>query len=59
MPDNTETSPHSSEDDRFSRLDSAEYDRVNEFLQDHVTFTAREWAIAGCVPISGQRQVSR
>jgi len=46
MPDNTETSPHSSEDDRFSRLDSAEYDRVNEFLQDHVTFTAREWAIA-------------
>ncbi|SER13453.1 hypothetical protein SAMN04489841_3040 [Natrinema salaciae] len=31
---------------RFTKIRGAEYDRVNEFLRDRTTFTAREWAIA-------------
>lgn len=50
MPEDTQSSPQSSvsvsDTDRFERLESADYDRVNEFLRDHVAFTAREWAIA-------------
>lgn len=48
MPEETNSSARSSasESDRFERLESAEYDRVNEFLRDRVAFTAREWAIA-------------
>jgi hypothetical protein len=32
--------------DRFTKMDRAEYDRVNEFLRDRTYVTAREWAIA-------------
>ena len=31
---------------RFSKMDGAQYDRVNEFLRDRTYITAREWAIA-------------
>jgi hypothetical protein len=31
---------------RFSKIDSATYDRANEFLRDRTYITAREWAIA-------------
>ncbi|WP_246999806.1 DUF5806 family protein [Halosolutus gelatinilyticus] len=48
MPEDSNSSSHpeTSEHDRFERLERAEYDRVNDFLRDRVTFTAREWAIA-------------
>jgi len=48
MPDETQTSVSDDTDgsDRFRKLDGAGYDRVNEFLGEHVNFTAREWAIA-------------
>ncbi len=48
MPEDTQPSSRSnaSEHYRFRRLESAEYDRVSEFLRDRVAFTAREWAIA-------------
>lgn len=48
MPDD----PHSpllsdaTEPERFERLETAEYDEVDSFLREHVSFTAREWAIA-------------
>ncbi|MFB6352995.1 MAG: DUF5806 family protein [Halobacteriales archaeon] len=32
--------------DRFSKMDRASYDRVNEFLRERTYITAREWAIA-------------
>jgi hypothetical protein len=32
--------------DRFQKMDTAEYERVNEFLRDRTYVTAREWAIA-------------
>lgn len=32
--------------ERFSKMDGAQYDRVNEFLRDRTYVTAREWAIA-------------
>jgi len=32
--------------DRFTKVDRASYDRVNEFLRDRTYITAREWAIA-------------
>ncbi|MFC3478029.1 DUF5806 family protein [Halobacterium litoreum] len=32
--------------ERFSKMDGAQYDRVNEFLRDRTYITAREWAIA-------------
>ncbi|WP_276299212.1 DUF5806 family protein [Halorussus lipolyticus] len=32
--------------ERFTKMDGAEYDRVNEFLRDRTYITAREWAIA-------------
>ena len=32
--------------DRFTKIDGAEYDRVNDFLRDRTYITAREWAIA-------------
>ena len=31
---------------RFSKLDGAEYDRVNDLLREYTELTAREWAIA-------------
>ncbi|WP_121743801.1 DUF5806 family protein [Natronorubrum halophilum] len=31
---------------RFTKMDGAQYDRVNEFLRDRTYVTAREWAIA-------------
>ncbi len=31
---------------RFSKMDGAQYDRVNGFLRDRTYITAREWAIA-------------
>jgi hypothetical protein len=31
---------------RFSKMDGAQYDRVNEFMRDRTYITAREWAIA-------------
>lgn len=31
---------------RFTKMDGAQYDRVNEFLRDRTHITAREWAIA-------------
>lgn len=31
---------------RFTKMDGAQYDRVNEFLRDRTYITAREWAIA-------------
>ncbi len=47
MPEETQTArEESSGYDRFQRLESADYDRVDEFLREHVTFTAREWALA-------------
>lgn len=47
MPEKTQTTTTDSDSsDRFSRVDDSEYDRVNEFLGEYVTFTAREWAIA-------------
>jgi hypothetical protein len=47
MPENTQTTAgETAEYDRFAELDDVEYDRVNAFLRDYVTFTAREWAIA-------------
>jgi hypothetical protein len=32
--------------ERFTKVDGAQYDRVNEFLRDRTYVTAREWAIA-------------
>ncbi len=32
--------------DRFKKIDSAAYERVNEFLRDRTYITAREWAIS-------------
>jgi len=32
--------------ERFTKIDGARYDRVNEFLRDRTYVTAREWAIA-------------
>ncbi|MFB6303410.1 MAG: DUF5806 family protein [Haloferacaceae archaeon] len=32
--------------ERFTKMDGAEYERVNEFLRDRTYITAREWAIA-------------
>lgn len=32
--------------DRFTKLEGAEYDRVNDFLRDRTYLTAREWAVA-------------
>jgi len=32
--------------ERFTKMDGAQYDRVNEFLRDRTYVTAREWAIA-------------
>jgi len=32
--------------ERFSKMDGAQYDRVNEFLRDRTYITAREWAMA-------------
>ncbi|MFB6093950.1 MAG: DUF5806 family protein [Halanaeroarchaeum sp.] len=32
--------------DRFTKVDGAQYERVNEFLRDRTYITAREWAIA-------------
>jgi hypothetical protein len=32
--------------ERFTKMDGAEYDRVNEFLRERTYITAREWAIA-------------
>jgi hypothetical protein len=32
--------------DRFTKMDGAQYDRVNDFLRDRTYITAREWAIA-------------
>ena len=48
MPEDTHSASRStvSADDRFDRLEGADYDRVTEFLREHVAFTAREWAIA-------------
>jgi hypothetical protein len=48
MPENTHAVPDSNEYDRFEALDveSADYDRVAEFLRGRVAFTPREWAIA-------------
>ncbi|WP_436343845.1 DUF5806 family protein [Natronorubrum sp. FCH18a] len=48
MPEDTQPASRSnaSDDDRFERLEGAEYDRVSEFLRDRVAFTAREWAVA-------------
>ncbi len=45
-----DTDPHVPEDvrryERFTKVDRAEYDRVNQFLRDRTYITAREWAIA-------------
>ncbi|SEV87376.1 DUF5806 family protein [Natrinema salifodinae] len=48
MPEDTQPSSESSaaEPNRFERLESADYDRVDEFLREYVAFTAREWAVA-------------
>ncbi|PSP80249.1 hypothetical protein BRC81_03435 [Halobacteriales archaeon QS_1_68_20] len=47
MPEETHACrDESPEYDRFQRLESADYDRVDEFLREHATFTAREWALA-------------
>ena len=48
MPERTHATPDSDEYDRFEPLDveGADSDRVDEFLRDRVTFTAREWAVA-------------
>ena len=40
-----ESAPAGGGCERFSRLDRAGYDRVNDFLKARVAFTAREWAI--------------
>jgi hypothetical protein len=32
--------------ERFTKMDGAQYDRVNDFLRDRTYITAREWAIA-------------
>jgi len=32
--------------DRFTKVDGAQYERVNDFLRDRTYITAREWAIA-------------
>jgi hypothetical protein len=32
--------------DRFTKVDGAHYERVNDFLRDRTYITAREWAIA-------------
>ncbi|MFP9191015.1 DUF5806 family protein [Natrialbaceae archaeon A-CW1-1] len=49
-PDTLETADDVPEDvqkyARFSKMDGAQYDRVNEFLRDRTYITAREWAIA-------------
>ena len=48
MPENTHATPQSHEYDRFAELavESVDYDRVDEFLNNRVSFTPREWAIA-------------
>ncbi len=45
--DDTETVPEDVQKyERFTKMDGAQYDRVNEFLRDRTHITAREWAIA-------------
>ncbi len=53
--ESTDSSPEANQGDqpaevreytRFSKIDGAAYDRVNEFLRDRTYITAREWAIA-------------
>ena len=55
--DDTETDPSPADTDasvprdvqtyeRFTKIDGARYERVNEFLRDRTYVTAREWAIA-------------
>ena len=33
------------EGERFTKLEGAEYDRMNEFIREHMYLTAREWAV--------------
>jgi len=48
--DHTETAESVPSDvrkyERFTKMDGAQYERVNEFLRDRTYITAREWAIA-------------
>ncbi len=55
-PENGETKPDGADErdvpedvqtyERFTKVDGAEYERVNEFLRNRTHITAREWAIA-------------
>ena len=45
--DDQESVPHDVQTyERFTKIDGARYERVNEFLRDRTYVTAREWAIA-------------
>lgn len=44
--DETEVPEEAAKYERYKRIDSVEYERINEFLRDHTSITAREWAIA-------------
>jgi hypothetical protein len=42
----TEVPPDVRRYERFTKMDGAQYDRVNEFMRDRTYITAREWAMA-------------
>ncbi|WP_280535331.1 DUF5806 family protein [Halopenitus sp. POP-27] len=45
-PDETDVPADVRKYERFTKMDGAQYERVNEFLRDRTYITAREWAIA-------------
>ena len=46
LPGDDEVPPDVQKYERFTKMDGAQYERVNDFLRDRTYVTAREWAIA-------------
>jgi hypothetical protein len=46
LPGDDEVPPDVQKYERFTKMDGAQYERVNEFLRERTYVTAREWAIA-------------
>ncbi|NHN41578.1 hypothetical protein G9C85_08000 [Halorubellus sp. JP-L1] len=46
LPGDDEVPPDVQKYERFTKMDGAQYERVNDFLRERTYVTAREWAIA-------------
>jgi len=46
LPGDDEVPPDVQKYERFTKMDGAQYERVNDFIRDRTYVTAREWAIA-------------